>query len=37
MNGFDRDFSEKVLESLSRLDEWVEKNGWAGYDPISFK
>jgi hypothetical protein len=26
-----------VLESIRRLDDWVESNGWAGYDPYDVK
>jgi rhamnogalacturonyl hydrolase YesR len=27
----------EVIESLERLDGWVERNGWAGYDPYDLK
>ncbi|MBI2830685.1 MAG: hypothetical protein HYX79_00310 [Chloroflexi bacterium] len=29
--------NEAVMESVRRLDRWVENNGWAGYDPYDIK
>jgi len=29
--------AEEVKESIRKLDAWVEKNGWAGYDPYDIK
>ncbi|MEM3658729.1 MAG: D-glucuronyl C5-epimerase family protein [Candidatus Hadarchaeum sp.] len=28
---------ERVWDSISRLDRWLEQNGWAGYDPYDIK
>lgn len=28
---------EKVTDSIAKLDSWVERNGWAGYDPYDIK
>jgi len=28
---------DKVFDSICRLDVWIEKNGWAGYDPYDIK
>jgi len=28
---------EDVIDSIERLDSWVERNGWAGYDPYDIK
>lgn len=28
---------EEILTSIARLDSWVERNGWAGYDPFDVK
>lgn len=27
----------EVKESIDSLDNWIEKNGWAGYDPYDVK
>lgn len=27
----------KVWKSIEKLDQWIEKNGWAGYDPYDIK
>jgi len=31
------EISVVVFESIKRLDDWVESNGWAGYDPYDVK
>lgn len=28
---------EEVIESITKLDGWIEQNGWAGYDPYDIK
>ena len=28
---------DKVIHSIQKLDNWLEKNGWAGYDPYDIK
>lgn len=37
MNKFNNAFSEEVVESIHRLDRWLETNGWAGFDPYDIK
>jgi hypothetical protein len=29
--------NSKVLDAVKRLDAWIERNGWAGYDPYDIK
>ena len=31
------DITQEALQSLRSLDDWVERNGWAGYDPYDIK
>ncbi|MFC1925715.1 hypothetical protein ACFLW2_03345 [Chloroflexota bacterium] len=31
------ELSKEVLDSIHQLDRWVQKNGWAGYDPYDIK
>ena len=28
---------KEVRQSLDLLDRWIEKNGWAGYDPYDIR
>ena len=28
---------KNIERSISLLDRWIEKNGWAGYDPYDIK
>ena len=28
---------EEVIESITQLDGWIERNGWAGYDPYDIR
>ncbi len=29
--------TEKILDAAKKLDGWIEKNGWAGFDPYDLK
>lgn len=29
--------SDLVMDSLVRLDSWIDRNGWTGYDPYDIK
>jgi hypothetical protein len=28
---------KKIISSITKLDNWIEKNGWSGYDPYDIK
>ena len=29
--------SDRIVSALRRLEEWIDRNGWAGYDPYDVK
>ena len=29
--------NKQIWDSINKLDLWIEKNGWAGYDPYDIK
>ncbi|MDO9578417.1 MAG: hypothetical protein Q7J16_11075 [Candidatus Cloacimonadales bacterium] len=31
------EFKDKILNSIFKLDSWIECNGWSGYDPYDIK
>lgn len=37
MSNWSKADMERVWDSISRLDRWLEQNGWAGYDPYDIK